>query len=74
MEPCNTNNNPLFIKINETAGLATVSVPTFYRKVAQGLMPKPVKLGPRAVAWLKDEIIAVNQALVLGYSKMKLKL
>jgi len=31
---------------------------TFERLVAQGLLPAPIKIGPRAVAWPEDEIVA----------------
>ena len=31
---------------------------TWYALMAEGLAPKPVKLGPRSVAWIEDELEA----------------
>jgi prophage regulatory protein len=39
---------------------------TIYRRIEEGLWPKPVKLGPRAVAWPASEVAAVNAARVAG--------
>lgn len=35
---------------------------TIYLRIAQGLLPKPVSLGPRAVGWPSDEVDAINTA------------
>ena len=37
---------------------------TLYEWVAKGLFPKPVKIGPRASAWLVDEVMAWKASLV----------
>jgi prophage regulatory protein len=29
---------------------------TIYRRMARGLFPKPIRLGPNSVGWLRDEI------------------
>lgn len=39
---------------------------TIYLRVAQGLLPKPVRLGARAVGWPADEVEAVNCARIAG--------
>lgn len=39
---------------------------TIYLRVKQGLWPKPVKLGPRAVGWPACEITAINGARIAG--------
>ena len=31
---------------------------TWYALMAEGIAPKPVKLGPRSVAWIEDELEA----------------
>jgi len=31
---------------------------TWYALMSEGLAPKPVKLGPRSVAWIEDELEA----------------
>lgn len=42
----------------EGADLLQVSIPTFWRWAAKGLLPKPVKLGGLS-RWPQSEIIAV---------------
>lgn len=39
---------------------------TIYLRVAQGLWPKPVQLGPRAVGWPAREVAALNGARIAG--------
>lgn len=39
---------------------------TIYLRIQQGLWPKPVKLGPRSVAWPASEIAALNAARIAG--------
>jgi len=34
------------------------STSTIYEKMAAGEFPRPIRLGPRAVGWLEDEIDA----------------
>ena len=37
---------------------------TIYLKIAQGIFPKPISLGPRAVGWLATEVEAWLQRQV----------
>lgn len=39
---------------------------TIYLQIREGLLPRPVKLGPRAVAWPESEIAAVLDARIAG--------
>jgi len=39
---------------------------TIYLRIQQGLWPKPVKLGPRSVAWPASEVAALNAARIAG--------
>ena len=39
---------------------------TIYLRIAQGLWPRPVSLGARAVAWPADEVQALNAARIAG--------
>jgi len=39
--------------VEDRSGLARSSI---YEKVESGEFPRPVKLGPRAVAWVEDEV------------------
>ena len=40
-------------QLEEQLGLSRSSI---YKMVADGLFPKPIKLGPRAVGWRADEV------------------
>lgn len=50
----------------EAAGCGSRS--TIYLRIEQGLFPKPVKLGSRAVGWPAREVAAVNAARIAGKS------
>ena len=39
---------------------------TVYRRIAEGLWPEPVKIGPRAVGWPAAEVAALNAARIAG--------
>jgi len=39
---------------------------TLYLRISQGLWPKPVRLGARAVGWPAREVAAVNAARIAG--------
>lgn len=41
---------------------------TLYLRIAQGLWPKPVRLGARAVGWPAQEVTAINAARIAGKS------
>lgn len=49
--------DPLLIA-KEAAGLLGISVPTFWRRVADGTVPKPLKLGALS-RWPRSEILHV---------------
>lgn len=46
------------LRVTEGAALLGISVPTFYRRVGDGTIPKPVKLGG-AVRWPQSELLTV---------------
>jgi prophage regulatory protein len=37
---------------------------TFYEGIAKGRFPKPVRIGPKAVRWLEDELDASVAAMI----------
>ncbi len=39
---------------------------TIYNRITEGLFPKPVKIGLRAVAWPDNEVDAINAARIAG--------
>lgn len=60
MEPPAPGIDPL-LRVDEGASLLSISVPTFWRRVADGTIPKPIKLGS-ASRWLQSEILEVIEA------------
>jgi predicted DNA-binding transcriptional regulator AlpA len=46
------------LTVRESARILQISVPTFWRRVADGTVPKPVKLGGLS-KWPESEILAV---------------
>ncbi|EAU46136.1 hypothetical protein R2601_01523 [Salipiger bermudensis HTCC2601] len=52
-----TNIDPL-PEVREAADLLSISVPTFWRRVADGSIPKPIKLGS-ASRWAQSDILTV---------------
>lgn len=46
------------LNAREGASVLQVSIPTFWRRVADGTVPKPVKIGALS-RWPRSEIIAV---------------
>lgn len=63
----NTENAPLIaladplLTVREGSALLDVAVPTFWRWVAKGILPKPVKLGGFS-RWPQSEIVAFIEA------------
>lgn len=54
-------------------GLTGYSRSTIYLRIAQGVFPKPVSLGARAVGWPSADIAAVNAARIAGKSDEQLR-
>ncbi len=51
------------LTIKAETGLSRSSI---YLRISQGLWPKPVSLGARAVGWPADEVAALNAARIAG--------
>ncbi len=51
----------LLLTVKESSALLRISVPTFWRRVADGTIPKPVKLGGLS-RWPRSEILEVIEA------------
>ena len=45
-----------FIRLHVVIQLTGYRRSAIYEKMAAGTFPKPVKLGPRAIAWLSSEV------------------
>jgi prophage regulatory protein len=52
-------------RVEDTSGY---SRSTLYLRITQGLWPKPVSLGVRAVGWPAREVSAINAARIAGKS------
>ena len=46
---------------------------TLYLRISQGLWPRPVSLGARAVGWPAAEVAAVNAARIAGKSDQEVR-
>jgi prophage regulatory protein len=53
-----------FIRLPKVLELVGLSQTTIYEMAKSGQFPKQVKLGGRAVAWVKSEVLAWNKAQV----------
>jgi prophage regulatory protein len=54
----------------ERTGLRRTAV---YDRVKSGLLPLPIKLGPRASVWPANEIDACNDAIIKGKSASEIR-
>ena len=45
-----------FLKLVEVMALVRRSKPSIYADMKKGTFPSPIKLGPRAVAWLESDV------------------
>ncbi|MGQ0443620.1 MAG: helix-turn-helix transcriptional regulator [Beijerinckiaceae bacterium] len=50
-----------------------LSCSTIYLRISQGLWPKPVSLGARAVGWPASEVVALNAARIAGKSDAEIR-
>lgn len=46
---------------------------TIYLRISQGLWPKPVSLGPRAMGWPAEEVERLNAARIAGKSDEEIR-
>ena len=46
---------------------------TLYLRIAQGVFPRPVSLGARAVGWPDNEVAALNAARIAGKSESEIR-
>ncbi len=58
----------LILRRHQVQAESGYSRSTIYLRIAEGLCPKPVRLGRRAVGWPAREVSAVNAARIAGKS------
>ena len=61
------------LRIKSITHLTGNSRSTIYLRQLQGLWTKPVRLGPRMVAWPASEVQAINDARIAGKSDEEIK-
>lgn len=47
---------------------------TIYLRISQGLFPKPVNLGARAVGWPSSDVAAINAARIAGKANDEIRM
>jgi prophage regulatory protein len=55
---------PRIIRLPEVMAATGESRSTIYKRISDGKFPKPVKLGPKSVGWVEEEIAAYNEARI----------
>jgi prophage regulatory protein len=66
-------NYPKIVRRPEVLELLQISRSNLYKKIENGLFPKPINLGDRAVAWLSTENEQVLAAMIQGQSQDEIK-
>ena len=61
------------IKLPAVKAITALGTTKIYELEGQGKFPKRVKLTPRSVAWVEDEIAEFNEALIAGKSDAELR-
>jgi prophage regulatory protein len=60
--PTEDNVAVMFLRIQAVIRVTGLSRSTLYRLIADEAFPRPVRLGPRAVAWRRSDIEAWGEA------------
>ncbi len=56
--PQSQKDNLTLLRLREVQEIVPYSSSSIYHMVAHGKFPAPVKMGPRASAWVKSEVLA----------------
>ena len=64
--------NKRLLRRKEVTEYTGIPYSSLYARMDQGLFPTPIKLGPRAVAWVLSEVDEVIDALIAGISDEEL--
>jgi prophage regulatory protein len=65
-----TNN---IIRLPEVKAYTGLSRSTIYLRINDGLLPKPISLGARAVGWPAYEVEAINAARIAGKTDSEIR-
>lgn len=61
------------IRLPEVIRESGLSRSSIYNYIDEGLFPKPIKIGERAVAWISSEVAAINEARIAAKSDEELR-
>jgi len=61
------------IRLPEFIDYCGLSKSTIYKRISDGLLPKPISLGARAVGWPDSELEAITDAQIAGKSEQEIK-
>lgn len=64
---------PEIIRLPEVSRATGLARSTVYLRIDQGLLPRPVSLGGKAVGWPVSEIFQINAARIAGKSNEEIK-
>lgn len=63
----------VILRRKQVEAMTGYSRSTIYLRISQGLWPRQVKLGARAVGWPDAEVAAVNAARIGGLSEVEIR-
>ena len=61
------------LRRNQVQSETGYSRSTIYLRISQGLWPKPISIGPRAVGWPAREVAALNEARIAGQTEAEIR-
>lgn len=61
------------IKLPEVTGATAQRTTALYARIKAGTFPPSIKLTSRSVAWVEDEVAAVNAARIAGKSDAEIR-
>jgi prophage regulatory protein len=61
------------LRLPDVKASTGLSRSTLYLRIAQGVFPRPVSLGGRAVGWPAHEVAALNGARIAGNSETEIR-
>lgn len=66
-------NMPQILRLPSVKAHSGLSRSSLYNRIAQGLWPKPVNLGGRAVGWPSNEVTTVIAARIAGKNNSEVR-
>ena len=66
-------NTPKIIRLAQVMAMTEYSRSTIYKQVKQGVFPKAIGMGDRAVAWVTSEVNEIINARIKGFTDKQLQ-